>query len=589
MTEMLFNKTDYTLQTLVGDIALGRIGLPDIQRPFVWPDAKVRDLFDSMFRGYPIGYLLFWKTGVDGQAGRTIGQAGHQGAPSMLIVDGQQRLTSLYAVVKRVPVLRENFEHETIRIAFNPLTAEFAVPDATTRKSPELIADIGDVFATDSYSVINGYMQRLDAAGRKLLDGERQRAIDNITRLSQLPAYPFVALELSQQATEEQVADVFVRINSEGKKLNQSDFILTLMSVFWDDGRSALETFSVATRKPPAKSGAATPYNHIFQPEPDRLLRVSVGLAFRRGRLEHIYSLLRGKDMQTGQFSAERRTTQFEALKAAQLQVLDPTHWADFLNVVRAAGFRNWRYVSSEMALAFGYQVYLIGRVDYAVPAFALKQAVALWLFMGLLTGRYTGSTESQFEKDLAMLPADKHPEPFLRTLAQAADAALTDDYWNKTLPLELATAAARSPSLFAYYAALVLCDARVLFSKGRVADLLDPPASGNRKALERHHLFPKRYLEKLGIDAKRETNQIANFALIEWDDNSGISDDAPSVYWPDYAERFEQGELDDMMHWHALTEGWEGLDYETFLATRRPLIAGVIREGFETLGKGLG
>lgn len=374
---MLFNKTDYTLQTLVDSIAMGGIGLPDIQRPFVWADTKIRDLFDSMFRGYPIGYLLFWKTGVDGEAGRTIGQGGHQHAPSLLIVDGQQRLTSLYAVVKRVPVLRENFEHETIRIAFNPLTAEFAVPDATTQKSAELIADIGDVFANDSYSVITAYMQRLDAAGRGLIDGERQRAINNITRLSQLPAYPFVALELSQQATEEQVADVFVRINSEGKKLNQSDFILTLMSGFWDAGRAALEQFSIATRRPPAKSCGASPCNPLFQPEPEGLLRVAVGLAFRRGRLGHIYSLLRGKDMQTGEFSPQQRDVQFAALKQAQAEVLDATHWADYLNVVRAAGFRNKSYVSSELAVGFGYQLYLIGRVDYGVPAFALKQAIA--------------------------------------------------------------------------------------------------------------------------------------------------------------------------------------------------------------------
>lgn len=584
---MLFNKTDYTLQTLVGDIELGRIGLPDIQRPFVWADTKIRDLFDSMFRGYPVGYLLFWKTGADGSAARTIGAGGHQHAPSLLIVDGQQRLTSLYAVVKRVPVLRENFEQETIRIAFNPLTAEFTVPDATTSRTPEFIPDISEVFAKDSYTVISNYMARLESV-RDVRAEERQHAIDNIARLSQLLAYPFVALELSQEASEEQVADVFVRINSEGKKLNQSDFILTLMSVFWDDGRAALEQFSIAARKPPAKTGTATPFNHIFQPEPDRLLRVSVGLAFRRGRLEHIYSLLRGKDLQTGQFSVERRTAQFDSLKIAQARVLDPTHWADYLNVVRAAGFRNWRYVSSEMALVFGYQLYLIGRVDYAVSAHALKQAIARWLFMSLLTGRYTGSTESQFEKDLAMLPGDKQPEAFLHKLAEIADAAVTEDYWNKTLPLELSTAAARSPSLFAYYAALVLCDARVLFSHGKVADLLDPPASGNRKALERHHLFPKRYLEKLGIDAKRDTNQIANFALIEWDDNSGISDDAPSVYWPEYARRFKDDDLHEMMRWHALPNQWEKLEYESFLVARRPLMAEIIREGFETLGTGL-
>lgn len=588
MGEMLFNKTDYTLQTPVDDIALGRIGLPDIQRPFVWPDTKIRDLFDSMFKGYPVGYLLFWRTGVDGADANTIGAGPHQHAPSLLIVDGQQRLTSLYAVVKRVPVLRDNFEHETIRIAFNPLTGAFVVPDATTQKTPEFIADIGEVFAKDSYTSINAYMTRLEKSGRVLTDTERQAAIDAITRLSQLPGYPFVALELNQHASEEQVADVFVRINSEGKKLNQSDFILTLMSVFWDEGRAALEKFSIETRRPPVKAGGITLYNAIFQPEPDGLLRVAVGLAFRRGRLGHIYSLLRGKDMQSGEFSTERRDTQFAALKHAQDEVLNTTHWSDYLNVVRAAGYRNRSYLSSALAVGFGYQLYLLGLVDYGVPAFKLKQAIARWLFMGLLTGRYTGSTESQFEKDLAMLPSEQSPGAFLHTLNAVCDGALTNDYWAKTLPLELATAAARSPSLFAYYAALVLCDARVLFSKGKVADLLDPPATGGRKSLERHHLFPKAYLQKLGVDARRETNQIANFAMIEWDDNLGISDDAPAVYWPNYSGRFEADELAQMMHWHALPAGWQDMPYEAFLMARRPLMAGVIREGFERLGTGL-
>lgn len=586
MTEMLFKKTDYTLQGLLTDIDMGRIGLPDIQRPFVWPNAKVRDLLDSMYRGYPVGYLLFWETGAASDRSRTIGEGGKQKAPSLLIVDGQQRLTSLYAVMRGIPVLRDNFQHETIRIAFNPLDGKFEVPDATTDKTPEFLPDISAVLAKDSFSVINGYLSRIEAT-RKLTDEARDRAIKAITRLFELQGYPFVALELNATATEEQVADVFVRINSEGKKLNQSDFILTLMSVFWDEGRTALENFSIETRRPPASLGAASAYNQIFQPEPDSLLRVGVGLAFRRGRLQHTYSLLRGKDLQTGQFSQQQRDQQFERLKLAQARVLNPTHWADYLNVVRAAGYRNARYVSSEMALVFGYQLYLIGRTEYGVPPHALKQAVARWLFMSLLTGRYTGATETQFEKDLALLPASGDASGFLRTLAEVGDAKLTSDYWDKTLPIELATSSGRSPSLFAYYAALVLCDARALFSKGKVADLLDPPAAGNKKALERHHLFPKRHLKKLNIEGVRETNQIANYALVEWDDNIAISDIAPNAYWPKYAARFSTSELETMMRWHALPPNWWTLDYPDFLRARRPLIARMIRDGFRLLTTG--
>jgi hypothetical protein len=584
MDNTLFKKVDYSLGKLVQDIAIGSLGLPDIQRPFVWPNSKVRDLFDSMYKGYPVGYFLFWETGA---GGKTIGADNKQKAASLLIVDGQQRLTSLYAVIQKVAVLRDNFEHEFIRIAFNPLKGEFIVPDAATDKQAEVIPDISEVFKNQTHKTINAYVARLRetrlAAGSELTDVEEEKAGEAIGRLAGLTSYPFVALELTQSANEEQVADVFVRINSEGKKLNQSDFILTLMSVFWDRGRTELEHFSIGTRKPGQVSNAS-PFNPIFQPEPDQLLRVNVGVAFRRGRLEHVYSILRGKDLRTGEFSPERREAQFADLKEAQGRVLNLTHWADFLNVVRAAGYRNMRYVSSEGALIFAYQLYLIGRTEFSVEPFALKKTVARWLFMSLLTGRYTSSPESRYETDLKLLPSGNDPADFVKALQEVELATLTDDYWAKTLPLELSTSASRGPSLFAYYAALVLCEAKALFSKGKVADLLDPPATGNKKPLERHHLFPKRHLHKIGITELRDTNQIANYALVEWDDNIAISDIPPKDYWPNYAARFSGEELKEMMHWHALPAGWQEMDYQGFLIARRPMIAQVIKQGYQKL-----
>ena len=114
MSTIVFNKVDYTLGGLIDQIAMGTIGLPDIQRPFVWKNTKVRNLFDSMYQGYPVGYLLFWENaGVEG--GRVIGTDTKQRPPQLLIVDGQQRLTSLYAVIKGVPVVRENYESEKSR------------------------------------------------------------------------------------------------------------------------------------------------------------------------------------------------------------------------------------------------------------------------------------------------------------------------------------------------------------------------------------------------------------------------------------------------------------------------------------------
>jgi len=582
MSETLFKEVHYSLGGLINDIGLGRIGLPDIQRPFVWANAKVRDLFDSMYRGYPVGYFLFWQTGVDGVDTKVIGDTNKQKAPSLLIVDGQQRLTSLYAVIRQEAVMRENFQRERIRIAFRPQSGAFAVPDATTERDPEYILDISELFVKPTHKTIGEYLKRLRTA-REVAESEEDVVSEAIGRLAGLTNFPFIALELSQQCSEEQVADVFVRINSEGKKLNQSDFILTLMSVFWDDGRTQLENFCRAARQP-GPSGQPSPFNQIFQPDPDHLLRVNVGVAFRRARLEFVYSLLRGKDLATGSVSVEARNSQFERLRKAQQQVLNLTHWADFLNVVRSAGYRSEKTISSVTALVFAYQLYLLGRTEFGVDAFKLKGAIARWLFMSLLTGRYSASPESKMEMDLAGLRELKTAEQFIDKMAQIEEATLTDDFWTKTLPLDLATSAGRSPALFGFYAAQTLIGARALFSKAPVADLLDPPAYGQKKALERHHIFPRQFLKNQGIDSVRDINQIANYALVEWDDNIAISDAPPPVYWPEYAKRFGSDELAQMCSWHALPEEWWALTYSDFLAARRPLIASVIRDGYRKL-----
>ena len=433
-----------------------------------------------------------------------------------------------------------------------------------------------------SLVICGGYLKRLTAS-REVSDAEEEKVADAIGRLAGLTNFPFIALELSQQCTEEQVADVFVRINSEGKKLNQSDFILTLMSVFWDDGRTELEKFCRAARQP-APAGQASPFNQIFQPDPDHLLRVDVGVAFRRARLEHVYSLLRGKDLASGEVSLAQRNSQFDKLRDAQGRVLNLTYWADFLNVVRAAGYRSAKTISSVNALVFAYQLSLLGRTEYDVEGFKLRNAIARWLFMSLLTGRFTSSPESRMEQDLAELRELKTADQFLARLATVESGTLTDDYWTKTLPLDLATSAGRSPALFGFYAAQTLLGAQALFSQSPVVDLLDPPAQGQKRALERHHLFPKQYLKKQGIESVRDINQIANYALVEWDDNISISDAPPTQYWGKYAERFDQVTLATMMQWHALPEQWWTMSYDQFLAARRPLIAGVIRQGYQRL-----
>ena len=486
-------------------------------------------------------------------------------------------------MLKGVSVVRSDYQQERISIAFRPLDQKFEVMDAAIRRDPEWIPDITALWAgtVSRNRFVKEFFAKLRRT-REVSELEEDLLSEVIDRLYDLQNYPFTALELSHGVGEEQVADVFVRINSKGTTLNQADFILTLMSVFWDEGRADLESFCRRSRQP-AVSGAS-PFNYFIQPEPDQLLRVDVGLGFHRARLQHVYSILRGKDLETEKFSDELREKQFAVLREAQKYVLDLQNWHDFLKVLMRAGYRGAGMITSQIALLYAYIFFAIGKRDYQVDDYALRNVIARWFFMTALTGRYTGSPETVMEQDLARLRDVTDGVGFISMLDHIIADTFTDDYWAITLPNELATWSPRSPSLFAYYAALNLLGARVLFSKMHVVELLDPALKAKKSAAERHHLFPKGYLAKLGIAEIRDTNQIANYALVEWTDNIDISDLPPAEYLPKYNARFIADELAQMHYWHALPERWEQMEYREFLEARRRRIARVIRDGFAHL-----
>jgi hypothetical protein len=590
LSDTIFKKVDYQLSNLVDSIELGAIGLPDIQRPFVWEDVKVRDLFDSMYRGYPVGHLLFWESGAEPGA-KQIGASAKQLAPSLLIVDGQQRLTSLFAVMKGREVIGKDYAKKRIRIAFRPRDETFSVADATTAKDPSFLQDIGEMWAQPAFTLITSFLDRLREAGA-LEQEDEVRIPEALERLDGLKSYPFTALVLGAEVDEEKVADVFVRINSKGKNLNQADFILTLMSVFWDEGRQELEDWSREARIPGNPA-----WNPFLSPEPDHLLRVSIALGFRRGRLADAYTMLRGRDPQTSKISPDLREIQLARLAEAQACVLDSAVWKEFLQSLLRAGHRSSATISSNLAIVYAYALYLIGKHDYDVPLKQLRDVIARWFFMSTLTGRYSFSPETTAAADLAALPSTRDAAAFVGHLDGLSTQRLTNDYWEITLPGDLATSAARSPTLFAYLAALDILNAPVLFSKMRCSELVDPVMAGGKAKVQRHHLWPRKYLEGLEIVDLKLVNQIANLTPLEWHDNLAISADNPSEYWPAYLEvmrnppdglaPFSEAQIEAMLHYHALPADWPSMGYDEFLAERRKGMAAVIREAFELLVQG--
>lgn len=581
----LFTTSNYPLMALMEDIDLGKIGLPELQRPFVWPNVNVRDLFDSIYRGYPAGFLLFWETGVGAEL-KGIGAKNAQAAPKLAIVDGQQRLTSLYAVVKGVEVLRANFKRERIQIAFNPLSGRFDVADAAIRKDKAFIPDISILWQPDfkPSAYRKEFLKQLRDV-REISEDEAERIEEAIDHLRNLLHYNFVALTLSSTVDEETIAEVFVRINGKGKALNQADFIMTLMSVFWDEGRAELEAFALAATRP--SDGQASPFNYFIKPSPDQLLRATVGLSLKRARLENVYGALRGRDAKTGLDDPERRVAQFALMREGQKAALNLANWHHFMDALKLAGYRSEKMISSGTTIIFSYVLYLIGLRDYGVDRATMRQAIAEFFFMATLTGRYTNSPETRFESDLSLIRDLPDGGGFLARLRELCATTLTGDYWTITLPSQLATSASRSPSLFAYQAALIKLDANALYSPLKISAMVDPAVKGTKAALEQHHLFPRGYLEELGIDDLKQVNQIANFAAVEWPANIKIGKKPPADYVPPLDHAMSGDERERLYGWHALPPLWWELPYHEFLVQRRVRMADVIRQAWELLTVG--
>jgi hypothetical protein len=584
MAITVFKDSSYSLSTLLEEIDRGEIALPDIQRPFVWKAAKVRDLFDSMYQGFPVGYLLFWATGAEVGA-RRIGLHEHEAAPRLMIIDGQQRLTSLYAVLTGKSVLRDDYSSSRIQIAFRPRDGKFEVADAAIAKNPEFIPDISILWDSGGRAKkVRRFLSQLEESKGELREDQRDELEEAIDRLYDLRNYPFKVMELGPDVDEEQVAEVFVRINSEGISLAQADFILTLMSVWWEEGRKELEDFARSAVVP---IDGPSPANPFIKPSPDQMLRAITGLAFRRGRLRYVYQVLRGKNLETGEVSAEIRETQFGALQDAQATALSLTNWHEFLKAVRRAGYRSNSMISSENNLMISYLMYLIGLQDHGIDRRALREVIARWFFMTAITGRYTGSYESRVEQDLRRIGEADSGESFVTILDGMIETALTDDYWAVQYPSSLETQSAYGPTVFAYHASLVLLNAQPLFSPLHLGELLDPSTHAPRSSVERHHLFPRAYLKRIGIDRIVDQNQIANYAFLEWPDNAAISDTPPSEYFPTMFSELSSEEQRIAKFWHALPDDWEGMDYRDFLEARRNLISVVVRSAFKKLKTG--
>lgn len=599
-----YSVTTYSVQSILGLIESGDIAIPEIQRPFVWDSTKVRDLVDSLYHGYPTGYLITWKNPDVKIKGGGVAEG------KTVLIDGQQRVTALTAALAGKPVLNDDYESKRVKIAFNPLyegeDTPFAVLTPVIDKDSRWISDVAEFFAPDfdSWSFVNGYIEANPGCDPRVVNAR-------ITDLKAIATRQLGCIVVAAECSIDEVTDIFIRINSKGAVLSQADFAMSKIAADEAHGgnmlRKAIDYYCHLAVKPEfwatisqqdpefmaSEYSAKSEWlkddkDDIYDPDYNDVLRVSFMHMFGRGKLADLVSLLSGRDFEARDFKAEIADESFGKLHDGVVKFMSKGNFQDFTAALRSAGFSSSQIIGSKGAVNFAYNLYLTLREDKSIPSTDVKRWVQRWYVMSVLTGRYSGSSESIMDRDMRRI-ADQGFIPFYEEIAASR---LADTFWNVTLPQDLATTSVRSGAWMTYVASQVRAADNTLFTNGfKVADVI-------ANVGDIHHIFPKAYLRKT-IDApQRLYNQVANYTYLEKRINIAIGEKRPGEYFSQardaiksgagyFGDIADEGTLLSSLEANCIPEGIFEMgadDYENFLAQRRVLMARKIRNYYESL-----
>lgn len=603
MTGEKFTLMQYSVSAILGLIAAEDFAIPEIQRPFVWKRSQVRDLIDSLYHGYPTGYIITWKNPdvrtKDG--GRSNGKK--------VLIDGQQRITALMAAIAGQKVLDKDFNRDHIRIAFNPLTTDdskrFAVQDASHLKDKKWIPDISAVFSPD-------FKQRAfeNAYVRDNPNVDLDELSETINKLKGVANRQIGVIELDHTLDIDEVTEIFIRINSKGTSLSQSDFVMSKMAADTEHGgglmRKTVDYFCHLAVKPEfyehllkdtefqASKYAdkirwlAKDHGDIYDPDYGDMLRVSFMHQFRRGKLADLVSLLSGRDFETKEFREDIVSDSYQRLDHGILNFINSYHFDQFVLAIKGAGFCSRKLLNSAMTLDFAYTFYLILLDDPSIPNAQIKRYVQRWFVLSTLTSRYIGSPETQMDRDMRSI----QEKGFRSFLEEAEASALSDSFWSVTLPQNLETSSVNSPAFNVFLAAQVYLGANSLLMKGiKVSDLITILG-------DIHHIFPRAYLKKNGIDSKIKYNQVANYIYLDTQVNKAVGDAAPCEYFgvaarqcstkkPVLGNIVDAELLKQNLEENCIPTAIEHMDvssYDAFLAERRKLMAAMMKRYYKSL-----
>ena len=562
----IFKQTSWPISSLVDWVKTNLIWLPNLQRWYVWERTRVRNLFDSLYKGYPTGMIMLLSNDTT-EGVKPIWWNSLSKIPSYSVIDGQQRLTSLYAAITWGEVKKQDWSYSKIVISFNPLKETFEVADAWT-KWADWIYDIKDIIAGNNLiQICTDYVSSYKARAQENNTPEEEIIPDNviferIQKVSNIKNESFICIEIFKETPVEVVSDIFLRINSWWIKLNNSDFILTLMSVYWGEGKQKIEDFSIWTKDK----------NDIVWLPADDTVRVLMWVWLKRARLDQIYNYLRWQ------------IDGFDKLSKVIDTVTNKAYWSDYLTILKDAWFISNSLITQSSLIVACYIFYLIWLKEHNLNFQELAPVIKKYYIAMLLTWKYVNSMETTLWKDLSALETKKTKEEFLEFFENEVNLHLTPDSWNVKFKNDIKTDSARAPLSVVYNAALIYFHKPVLFKTIPVSKFFLDMKDG-KSEIDSHHIFPKQYLIDNFWDKlkQKDINQIANKVWAYNKDNKFISKKAPAEYYDEFSQWWKISWAENLKD-NCIPSNFYELEYEQFLESRRELMLQLIRDYYEDI-----
>jgi len=598
MSQAKYSVNQHPISIVLAWIAQGEIAIPEIQRPFVWNKTQVRDLMDSLIRGFPVGYLIAWKNpNIKLKDGST-------SEGKRILIDGQQRVTALMTAVSGMKVLDKDYKTTRVRIAYQPIEQRFEVFNQAIARDTKWLTDIAVAFAADfrTHRFVSQYCDDNP-------DANEDAVFAGMDMLTSIISNQLGLIELDGSLDIETVTEIFIRINGKGAVLSQADFAMSKIASSEAYGgvqiRKTIDYFCHLAIAPEFHDTivendpefSASPRfqqmkwlrsenDNLYDPNYTDMLRVAFTSQFGRGKLQDLVALLSGRNFEARTYEESIAEDSFAKLQAGLDAFMNESRFKRFIMIIRSTGYIVPSLIGSGSALNFAYILYLHLRSQKA-ESNSIETIVRRWFVMSILTRRYSSNPETMFDLDIRRI----HERGAIEHLEDIEKADLGEAFWEFGLVQDLDSSVASSPFFKLFIAAQIKAKDKAFLSK----DITVNDIILNRGDL--HHIFPRNFLKKNGFPRGRY-NQIANFAVTQTETNIKIRDREPKVYFADVVNQVNGAELSygaidtptelsDNLVANCIPEGLHQMgleDYDDFLSQRRILMAEKIKNYYATL-----